>query len=71
MSVTIYDFEHLRHAEDAQLQRELEYRRIARERGVNTSSATARALRSVVRRFRRAEHARPERARPAALSPSR
>lgn len=66
MSVTIYDFEHLRQAEDEQLQRELEYRRIARERGLDTASATARVLRSVVRRFRRPEHARP-----AVLSPSR
>ena len=66
MSVTIYDFEHLRQAEDEQRQRELEYRRIARERGLDTSSATARVLRGIARRFRR-----PERARPVVLSPSR
>ncbi|GAA1981011.1 hypothetical protein [Microbacterium pumilum] len=69
MSVSIYSFEHLRAAEQKQLERELEYRRIARERGDDMESAAARALGSVVRRIRGIRPA--AHARPSVLSPSR
>ena len=67
MIATIYDFEHLRQAENQQLERELEYRRIARERGLDTGSAAVRLVRDIVRRI---QH-HPAQAGPSVLSPSR
>ena len=60
MYVSEDTFIHLRRAADAQRDRELEYRRIARERAAASKPATARGLRAFVQRFRHAEY-RPQR----------
>ena len=55
MYVSEVTFVHLRQAADERQHRELEYRRIARERGAETSRPPARrGLRELVQRFRRA-----------------
>ena len=60
MYVSEDTFIHLRQAADERRDRELEYRRIAREREAVTKPATARGLRAFVQRFRHAEY-RPQR----------
>ena len=60
MYVSEDTFIHLRQAADEQRNRELEYRRIAQERGAGTKPATTRGLRALVERFRHAEY-RPQR----------
>jgi hypothetical protein len=60
MYVSEDTFIHLRQAADEQRNRELEYRRIAQERGVGKKPATAGGLRALVQRFRHAEY-RPQR----------
>ena len=60
MYVSENTFIHLRQAADERRDRELEYRRIARERAAVTKPATARGLRAFVQRFRHAEY-RPQR----------
>ena len=59
MYVSENTFIHLRQAADERRDRELEYRRIARERAAVTKPATARGLRAFVQRFRHAEY-RPQ-----------
>lgn len=66
MYVTALSFDHIREAEQEQFLRELEYRRIAHERGADTESATARMVHRIARLLHRPAHARP-----AVLSPSR
>ncbi len=59
MYVSENTFIHLRQAADERRDRELEYRRIARERAAVTKPATTRGLRAFVQRFRHAEY-RPQ-----------
>ena len=60
MYVSENTFIHLRQAADERRDRELEYRRIARERAGVTKPAAARGLRAFVQRFRHAQY-RPQR----------
>jgi hypothetical protein len=67
MNVTAISFDHLLRAEDERLMRELEYRRIALERGgAALDSGPARLIRGIMRRLHR-----PARGRSAVLAPSR
>ena len=60
MYVSEGTFIHLRQAADEQLNRELEYRRIAQERDATTTTPAARrGLREFVRRFRHTEYNAP------------
>jgi len=59
MYVSEDTFIHLRQAADEQLNRELEYRRIAHERAAGTTSTGGRGLRERVQRFRRTAHPAP------------
>ncbi|GAA1942500.1 hypothetical protein [Microbacterium deminutum] len=64
-----YLFQHLREAEEQRFRQELEYRRIARERGVDRESAATHfghVVRDTVRRLRRPAHTGAS-----VLSPSR
>ena len=54
-------FPHLRQAADERQRRELEYRRIARERATDTTSSAGHGLRELVQRFRRSLHPAPRR----------
>ena len=56
MYVSEGTFIHLRQAADEQLNRELEYRRIAQERDAETKPAAGRGLREIVQRFRHTEY---------------
>ena len=60
MYVSEDTFIHLRQAAEEQRNRELEYRRIAKERAAMTKPATARGLRAFVLRLRHGEY-RPQR----------
>jgi hypothetical protein len=53
MNVTAISFDHLLRAENERLARELEYRRIALERGTAGDSAATRVIRGVLRRVHR------------------
>ena len=66
MNVTAISFDHLLRAENERLARELEYRRIARERGTAGDSAATRIVRGLIRRVHR-----PARTRSSVLAPSR
>lgn len=57
MYVSESTFLHLHQAADERQSRDLEYRRIARERETDSGSATARAFAGLVNRFRRSEPA--------------
>ena len=59
MYVSEDTFVHLRQAADERQLRELEYRRIARERGADTSSSAGRGLRQLAQRIRRMGHSAP------------
>ncbi|SFR92156.1 hypothetical protein SAMN04487846_0610 [Microbacterium sp. cf046] len=59
MYVSEGTFIHLRQAADEQLNRELEYRRIAHERDGGTQPAAKRGVRDIVQRFRHAEYNAP------------
>jgi hypothetical protein len=59
MYVSEDTFIHLRQAADEQLNRELEYRRIAQEREAGTKPAAGRGLRELVQRFGRVAHPAP------------
>ena len=62
MYVSEDTFSHLRQAADERQRRELEYRRIARERAAKTTATTStprRGLRAVVLRFRRSPQSAP------------
>ena len=59
MYVSEDTFVHLRQAADERRLRELEYRRIARERGADTSSSAGRGLRQLAQRIRRMGHPAP------------
>jgi hypothetical protein len=59
MYVSESTFIHLRQAADEQLNRELEFRRIAQERDAKTTPAARGGLREFVRRFRHTEYNAP------------
>ena len=59
MYVSEDTFVHLRQAAEERQLRELEYRRIAHERGADTSSTAARGLRRLAQRIRRMGHPAP------------
>lgn len=52
-------FPHLREAAAERQRRELEYRRIARERATDTTPTAGRGLRKLVQRFRGLAHPAP------------
>jgi len=59
MYVSEVTFAHLRQAADEQQLRELEYRRIARERGAGTRSTAGRGLRQLAQRIGHLAHPAP------------
>ena len=59
MYVSEGTFIHLRQAADEQLNRELEFRRIARERDADDDDGRPGGLREFVRRFRHTEYSAP------------
>jgi hypothetical protein len=59
MYVSEGTFIHLRQAADEQLNRELEYRRIAQERDATTKPAARRGLRAFVLRVRHTPYSAP------------
>jgi len=59
MYVSEDSFHHLRQAADERQLRELEYRRMARERVADTTSTPRRGLRAIVLRLRRSPQSAP------------
>jgi hypothetical protein len=61
MYVSEDTFVHLREAADERQRRELEFRRVARERQAGATPSTTRGLRKLVRRLRRSPRPTPRR----------
>lgn len=59
MYVSEHTFSHLRQAADEQLNREVEYRRVARERAAGSTPATQRRSHEFVQLFQRSAQKRP------------